>query len=74
VSTAIEKLLTYAIGREADYDDMPAVRRILGEAAGSGYRVSDFIVGIVRSVPFQMRLKESPREEPGGIASARQEN
>jgi hypothetical protein len=34
---------------------MPAVRSVEREAAASDYRFSAFILGIVRSVPFQMR-------------------
>ena len=33
----------------------PAVRRIVREAAAGGYRFSDIILGITKSVPFTMR-------------------
>jgi hypothetical protein len=56
VSTVTEKLLTYALGRELEYYDMPAVRRITREAAGNDYRWSSIILGVVRSVPFQMSI------------------
>jgi hypothetical protein len=36
---------------------MPVVRAILHEAAANEYRFSSLILGIVRSVPFQMRMK-----------------
>jgi hypothetical protein len=55
VSTLTEKLLTYALGREVDYYDAPAVRRILREAGPNNYRWSSLILGIVKSAPFQMR-------------------
>jgi hypothetical protein len=55
VRTVTEKLLTYALGRGVEYYDAPAVRRILREAAPNDYRWSSIILGIVRSVPFQMR-------------------
>jgi hypothetical protein len=53
--TITEKLLIYAVGRGLAGTDMPAVRRIVGDAARDGYRFSSIILGIVRSVPFQMR-------------------
>ena len=56
--TVSEKLLTYALGRELGYYDMPAVRKILAEAAPGGYRWSSLILGVVRSVPFQMRSSQ----------------
>jgi hypothetical protein len=55
VSTVIEKLLTYALGRRLEYSDGPAVRRITREAARDGYRWSAIVAGIARSVPFQKR-------------------
>jgi hypothetical protein len=41
---------------------MPAVRTIARDAQRDNYRFSSVVLGIVRSVPFQMRVKgaESP--------------
>ena len=50
-----EKLLTFALGRGVEYYDAPAVRRILRETEADDYRFSSLILGIVKSVPFQMR-------------------
>ncbi len=50
-----EKLLTFALGRGVEYYDAPAVRKILRDAEPGGYRYSSILLGIVRSVPFQMR-------------------
>jgi hypothetical protein len=55
VTTATERLLTYALGRGVEPFDMPAVRAIVRDAARRDYRWSSLIMGIVRSVPFQMR-------------------
>jgi hypothetical protein len=55
VRTFVEKLLTYALGRGLDYYDMPAVRRILHDTTPADYRWSSIILGVVKSVPFQMR-------------------
>ena len=59
VQTVLEKLATYALGRGIEHYDMPAVRRILREAAPGGFRWSDLVLGIVESTPFQMRRSES---------------
>jgi len=53
--TVTEKLLTFALGRGAEYYDAPAIRKILREARPGGYRFSSLVLGIVKSVPFQMR-------------------
>ena len=55
VTTATERLLTYALGRGVEPFDMPAVRKIVRDAAPTDYRWSSLITGIVNSVPFQMR-------------------
>jgi hypothetical protein len=55
VSTLTEKLMTYGLGRGLEYYDAPAVRRVAREAADSDYRWSAIILGIVKSVPFQMK-------------------
>jgi hypothetical protein len=53
--TLTEKLMTFALGRGVDSYDAPAVRQILREAKPGNYRFSSLILGIVKSVPFQMR-------------------
>ena len=58
VRTAIEKLLTYALGRGVDEHDAPTVRAILRETAGDDYRISALVLGVVKSRPFQMRRAE----------------
>ena len=59
VATVTEKLLTYALGRNVESYDMPAVRAIVHEAAQNEYRFSSIVLGIVRSTPFQMRMSQS---------------
>jgi hypothetical protein len=65
VGTMTEKLLMYGIGRETKYYDMPVVRTIMHNSQADHYRMSELILGIVNSAPFQMRVKELPK----GIAS-----
>jgi hypothetical protein len=55
VHTVTEKLLMYALGRGLEHYDAPAVRKILRQAAPGNYRWSSVVLGIVNSVPFQMR-------------------
>ena len=59
VGTVTKKMMTYALGRGLDYYDMPAVRRIVREAASDGYGMQSIIVGIVNSYPFLYRRPES---------------
>jgi mono/diheme cytochrome c family protein len=59
VRTTTEKLLTYALGRGLIAADMPAVRSIVRDAGRDDDRFSAVVLGIVRSVPFQMRVKGS---------------
>jgi hypothetical protein len=55
-----EKMLTYALGRGIAYYDMPAVRKIVRDAKASNYRFSSIVLGIARSVPFQMKELARP--------------
>jgi cytochrome c551/c552 len=59
VGAMTEKLLMYGVGRETKYYDMPVVRAVMRNAAGNQYRFSDLVLGIVKSAPFQMRMKEA---------------
>jgi len=55
LETFTERLLTYALGRGVEQYDHPALRKITREAASDNQRWSSIILGIVNSVPFQMR-------------------
>jgi mono/diheme cytochrome c family protein len=55
VHAVTEKLLMYAIGRNIQYYDRPAIREIVRAAAEADYTFGALIDGIVRSVPFRMR-------------------
>jgi mono/diheme cytochrome c family protein len=59
VTNTTEKFLTYALGRRVEYFDMPAVRAIVRDAAPQDYRLSALVLGIVRSTPFQMKMRAS---------------
>jgi Protein of unknown function (DUF1592)/Protein of unknown function (DUF1588)/Protein of unknown function (DUF1585)/Protein of unknown function (DUF1587)/Protein of unknown function (DUF1595)/Planctomycete cytochrome C len=62
VDTLTEKLLTYALGRGLSYNDMPVVRGIVRDSAQQNYRFTSIVLGIVRSAPFQMRMRTSEVE------------
>jgi hypothetical protein len=55
--SATERLLIYALGRRVEAADQPTVRNIVREAKRQDYRFSSLVMGIVNSVPFQMRVK-----------------
>ncbi len=55
IATLTKKLLTYALGRGLEDYDPPAVRQIVRAAAADDYSWSSLLIGIVESVPFQMR-------------------
>jgi hypothetical protein len=59
VKAVTGKLLMYAVGREMEYFDAPAIRGILRAAAADDYRWSSTIAAIVKSTPFQMRKARS---------------
>jgi len=65
VTTVTEKLLTYALGRGVEHYDMPAVRRIVSEAAEDDFRFQTIVVNIVNSYPFRYR-----RAADAGVATA----
>jgi hypothetical protein len=55
VRTFTTRLLMYALGRDVDYRDMPAVRKIVREAARDDYKFKSLVWQIVTSDPFRMR-------------------
>jgi len=57
VDTVAEKLLMYAIGRNVQYYDAPAVRAIVRDAARNNYTFGSLVAAVVKSTPFQMRSK-----------------
>jgi mono/diheme cytochrome c family protein len=57
VEVTVEKLVTYALGRGVDYQDMPLVRSIAHDAAKNGNKFSTIVLNIVKSKPFLMNMK-----------------
>jgi hypothetical protein len=62
VTTVVERLMTYALGRPVSHHDMPAVRAIVRDANKEDYRFSSLVLGVVKSTPFQMRMKRSSEQ------------
>jgi hypothetical protein len=52
-----ERLLMYALGRELDYYDGPAVRRIIEQATSEGFTMASLVQAVAISDPFQQRIK-----------------
>ncbi len=57
-----EKLMTFALGRGVEYQDMPVIRSIVRDADRDDDRFVSILMGIVKSAPFQMRTKEIDEE------------
>ncbi len=56
VQTISEKLMTYALGRTVEFDDMPTVRAIVRDAARDNYRFESIVMGIAKSPQFQQQM------------------
>ena len=59
LTTMVERLLIYGLGRGVEYYDMPAIRKIMRESARDDFRWSSVLLGIITSEPFQMRRAAS---------------
>lgn len=59
VRTITEKLMTFALGRGVEYEDMPVVRSIVRDAHRDNDRFLAILMGIVKSGPFQTRVKQA---------------
>jgi hypothetical protein len=64
-----QNLLTYALGRGVEYDDMPTVRRILNSTSNDGHRLKSLIEAVALSDVFRMNVAE-----PAAVLSARDPN
>jgi uncharacterized protein YbaA (DUF1428 family) len=57
VRVATEKLLTYALGRGVEPQDMPLVRKIVRDSGRNKYSFSSLVLGVVKSEPFRKNMK-----------------
>ncbi|MGQ0734832.1 MAG: DUF1592 domain-containing protein [Acidobacteriota bacterium] len=67
VTSFVESLMTYALGRRVEVHDMPAVRAIVRDAARKDHRMSAFILGVVNSAAFQMSRAEAVETTEAGV-------
>ena len=58
LTTAVDRLLTYALGRGLEATDMPTVRQIMRDAADEDHRFAALVQGVVESTPFRMRMAQ----------------
>ena len=61
-----QKLLAWALGRGIEYYDLPAVRKIVRDAASKDDCWTALIAGVVNSTPFQMSMVENSSPRPAG--------
>jgi hypothetical protein len=58
VRNITERLMTFALGRGVEYEDMPVIRGIVRDADQDNDRFMAILMGIIKSGPFQMRVKQ----------------
>jgi mono/diheme cytochrome c family protein len=61
VENVVEKLLVFALGRELQPGDAPAIRAITADLERNGYKFSALVGGVAKSFPFQHR--RNPKDE-----------
>ena len=76
VSNVVSNLLTYALGRGTEYDDMPTVRALVAKSAGDNYKLKTIIEAITATDVFRMNVapggangKDSETPAQSGTAS-----
>jgi hypothetical protein len=73
IRTFTQNLMAYALGRRVEYYDGPAVRAVASAAAAHDYRISAFVIAIVKSDAFRMRqMPAAAAEESSGTTATRQ--
>lgn len=69
VRTFTENLLAYGLGRRAEYFDQPTIRAITRAAAAQDYKMSVFILSVVKSDAFRLKRAEPvPTETATSVA------
>jgi hypothetical protein len=67
VRSLTDKLLMYAIGRGLERYDRPAVATIAAKLPSQDYKFSQLVLGIVNSLPFQMRRAREASQVAGNM-------
>jgi hypothetical protein len=60
VRTFTENLLAFSLGRRVEYYDQPTVRAIAKASEANDYKMSSFVLGVVKSDAFRMKRHEPP--------------
>jgi hypothetical protein len=71
VRTFTENLMAYALGRRVEFYDQPTIRAIAKKAEGDDYKMSSFILGIVKSDTFRMKRADATVATDDSKAAAR---
>ena len=58
VRTFTENLMAFGLGRRVEYSDQPTVRAMAKGAEATNFKISSFILGVVKSDAFRMRRVE----------------
>ncbi|HYE86044.1 MAG TPA: DUF1592 domain-containing protein [Vicinamibacterales bacterium] len=66
-----ENLMAYGLGRRVEYFDQPSIRAIARQAEANNYRISSFILGVIKSDAFRMRRVEPEASTTETKASGR---
>jgi hypothetical protein len=61
-----ENLMAYALGRRVEDYDQTTVRAIARQAESNGYRLSSFVIGIVKSSAFLSKRADGVADAPTG--------
>jgi len=65
VAGLTEKIMIYALGRGVERFDRPAMKTVEADLAAHDYRFSALVLGVVNSLPFQMKHAQEPHpQEP----------
>ena len=67
-TTVTKRLMMYALNREVEYFDMPAVREIVRGAAARNYRFDDLVLGVVNSDAFRRQGAEEHKQVTQAVA------
>jgi hypothetical protein len=62
-----QNLMAYALGRRVEYHDQPTVRAIVREAEKDDFKLSAFMLGVVKSDAFQMQSVAAVAEEASEV-------
>ncbi|MEO8100522.1 MAG: DUF1592 domain-containing protein [Acidobacteriota bacterium] len=58
VRTITEKMMTFALGRGVENEDMPVIRAIARDAHNDNDRFMSVLMGVIKSDPFNKRVKQ----------------